>query len=75
MKDFRTIDKNVLTAYQLVHKCDPMTAYRELFSQRLLDMLEPKLFDGVAEPPSRDDVITVLREIVNQVVGTGARKK
>lgn len=71
----RNISKEDLTKYQLRHKCPPMEAYRSLFSQKLLDLLEPKIGqDGVSSPPSRDDVITVIRELIFQVIGEGIKK-
>lgn len=56
------IPEDQIKKYALAHKIPPIDAYRALFSQALLDKIDA------------GDTFTVLRELVYQVVGDGAKK-
>lgn len=56
------IPEDQIKKYALAHKIPPIDAYRALFSQALLDKIE----DG--------ETAIVLKELVYQIVGEGAKK-
>jgi len=58
---FAYIPEAEIKAYAKLHKMSPLDAYRDLFSQKLLDKLEER------------DIVTVVRELVHQIVGTGSK--
>lgn len=57
-----TIPPEVVKAYADARKVSQLDAFRALYSQRLLDLVD----DG--------DIHGVLRELIHQVIGEGVKK-
>ena len=59
------IPEDELKKYATLHKCSMLDAYRDMFSQKLLDMLSGAV--------NARDICAVVKELVHQIVGTGTK--